>query len=132
MDIVEGSQFTVPLTIRSEIRFAPANVRFAPAEIQALGTASHSVSLNEDVLPSLGPGLSESVRIYGTAPAFTSKQQSPDIYHFLIRAKAKGGFARFERSIEAPLHELWVCLLCRLDRARMSRRRPVTYVVWMV
>ena len=108
VDTVEGAQFIVPLTVRSEVRFAPANISFVQHELQATGGTSEVVSLSREILPNLSAGSSESVNVAGTAPVFSRNQRSPDIYHLSIKAAASAGLLRFTRLLKAPPRDVWV------------------------
>ena len=107
LDVVEGAQISVPVTVWSQVRFASAKVSFSLASMQ-LGITSKQLNLDAAVLPNLASGQSTSVKITGTAPGHTETQESPDVYILSIEAKAKAGVLWPSGQIHAPSREVWV------------------------
>jgi|SRR5580692_574785 hypothetical protein len=108
LDVVEGAQFAVPVTVESEVRFAPVEIEFTSAVIQASAGQVHPLSLDQSVLPNLGSGQSQSIKVTGGAPTHIQGARSPDVYSFSIGANAKAGILRRQKHVDGPRREVWV------------------------
>lgn len=106
---VVGQEFTVPLTVSSEVRFAPASVNLRSASIRLKsGGPAIEVSLNPQILPNLAAGQSQSLAVSGSAPQRTPASLTPDIYDLSVTGDAKAGIIRKRRSLADTKRELWV------------------------
>jgi hypothetical protein len=108
IDSVEGSQITVPVTVRSEVRFAPAFVKFTSAAIlPRSGTREAKLLIDTSSLPSLVTGEFKSINLAVQAPAHDNDSKLPDIYDLEVTAETKAGILRWRKSISAK-REFWV------------------------
>jgi hypothetical protein len=114
LDVIENTQISVPLTAVSEVRFAPTQISIDSVALQPTNEGQ-SVSLGADpqVLPSLVPGQSQSIKIEGTAPKVTDPQRSgnygsPKIYDLSVKATANAGIFRFARHTPVAALTVWV------------------------
>jgi hypothetical protein len=109
VDAVENGQFTVPINVWSEVRFAPAQVKFTSAQMHPLlGGGDKQLSLDTNVLSNLAPGHSETLKIRGVAPPHRAGEGAPDVYEFAISGVAKAGVLHPDLRIVAPKRELRV------------------------
>jgi hypothetical protein len=106
--VVEGAQFVVPLTVRSEVRFVPSYVSFVRHQLQSPSSPARPLTVSRIILPNLAAGVSETVNLSGIAPGFSRKQSAPDVYHISARAQGKAGLARSKMPFDSPDHDLWV------------------------
>jgi len=107
LDVVEGAQITVPVTVWSRVRLASAKVSFSLASLQ-LGAISKQLNAEAGVLPNLASGQSVSVKITGAAPGHSKMQESPDVYTLSLKATAQAGVLWPSAQIHAPSREVWV------------------------
>jgi hypothetical protein len=107
LDVVEGAQITIPITVWSQVRFASANVTFTSA-LMHLGNTAIPLDVETGVVPSLASGQSTSIKITTAAPRHSEKQHSPDVYTLHVTATAKAGAWWPKRDIHAASREVWV------------------------
>lgn len=106
---VVGEEFTVPIAVSSEVRFAPATVVFRSASIQPhLGGTSAPLTFDFSVLPNLPAGQFQTVKVSGFAPQQSTTHVTPDVYDLTLTADAKAGILRWKHQLHAPKRELWV------------------------
>jgi hypothetical protein len=106
---VVGQEFAIPLTVSSEVRFAPVTVSFRSASIQPKsGGSSVELSFNPQVLPNLTTAQSQSITLSGSAPQRSLASVLPDIYELVVTGDSKAGIVVARRTLLVPKRELWV------------------------
>ena len=110
---VVGQEFTIPLTVSSEVRFAPLTVNVHSASIQPRsGGPATALSLNPHILPNLTTAQSQSITLSGSAPQRNPASVTPDIYDLTVTADSKAGIISGiilgRRLLPIPKRELWV------------------------
>ncbi len=125
LDAVEGSDIVVPVTVTSEVRFAPLQVTFDPPTIRSRsGNALQTLKVDAASLPpNLNPGQSIQVKIYGTAPKLDSGQTSSVGYDISVSASVKAGILRSSNNADAGKRELRVWPATLRKRAIAFARR---------
>jgi len=108
LNVVEGAQFSVPLSVTSQVRFTPAYVTFAQPQMRLSGGQAIPVAISREILPNLATGVTDTVNLSGTAPAFSRHQMSPDDYQLSVMGHARAGLVRPIGNLEIPNHEVRV------------------------
>jgi hypothetical protein len=110
---VVGQEFTIPLSLSSEVRFAPMIVRLHSAWIQPrLGGSVVELSLHPQILPNLTAAQSQSITLSGSAPQRNPASSAPDIYDLTVAGDSKAGIISAiilgRRRLPVPKRQLWV------------------------
>jgi len=110
---VVGQEFAIPLTVSSEVRFAPVTVSFRSASIQPESRGpTVELSVNPQILPNLTAAQSQSITLSGSAPQRSPASVTPDIYDLIVTGDSKAGIISGiilgRRTLPIPKRELWV------------------------
>jgi hypothetical protein len=108
LNLVADTQFSVPISAQSEVRFTPMKIRYLSASLRPKSKdAAIDLQMQSSVVSSLSPGQTHVNRIDGTAPKHSPDQGAPDVYDLVVTADASAGMLGGHKPLTSH-REVWV------------------------